>query len=133
MATYTTNFNPRSPHRERHRKFFEMELTRGFQSTLPSQGATMEVAKMATYTTNFNPRSPHRERHFLPLYLPSTTLFQSTLPSQGATYISDDKDKKTGISIHAPLTGSDGYYKSVQLIQRDFNPRSPHRERLLTL
>ena len=56
--------------------------------------------------------------------------FQSTLPSQGATDIvgggsgSDDI-----ISIHAPLTGSDGVTAYRLFIMRNFNPRSPHRER----
>ena len=58
-------------------------LTR-FQSTLPSQGATLSA-----YTA------------FLPC------LFQSTLPSQGATSNDDNIEIWFDISIHAPLTGSD--------------------------
>ena len=82
--------------------------------------------------------------------------FQSTLPSQGAT------DEKFGeflnnfISIHAPLTGSDSQREGVKVTVTvfqstlpsqgatvvdafmrmafgDFNPRSPHRERLLAI
>ena len=34
-----------------------------------------------------------------------------------------------GISIHAPLTGSDGFVPYDTVCQIYFNPRSPHRER----
>ena len=40
-----------------------------FQSTLPSQGATLRVITVDTLIVNFNPRSPHRERHFLKPFL----------------------------------------------------------------
>ena len=85
-------------------------------------------------------------------WLEKRTRFQSTLPSQGATPYMEAGLVMQMISIHAPLTGSDppvcaiwerllisihapltgsdsgghnGHYGRV-----DFNPRSPHRERL---
>ena len=127
-----------------------------FQSTLPSQGATSTAGASALMSADFNPRSPHRERPLVlhPFRLPK--IFQSTLPSQGAT------DEKFGeflnnfISIHAPLTGSDSQREGVKVTVTvfqstlpsqgatvvdafmrmafgDFNPRSPHRERLLAI
>ena len=127
------NFNPRSPHRER-------------------LGARCNLRRYL----DFNPRSPHRERR---VHFPDFAFwlqFQSTLPSQGAT------DEKFGeflnnfISIHAPLTGSDSQREGVKVTVTvfqstlpsqgatvvdafmrmafgDFNPRSPHRERLLAI
>ena len=78
------DFNPRSPHRERHRSYIY----------------TLEKS-------NFNPRSPHRER-LVPLTMAGAAYqFQSTLPSQGATKIVEDVTFSSDISIHAPLTGSD--------------------------
>ena len=35
------------------------------------------------------------------------------------------------ISIHAPLTGSDTSFQSCSRNTKNFNPRSPHRERLI--
>ncbi len=124
------NFNPRSPHRER-------------QSICIAVGAGRDY---------FNPRSPHRERQLCAFHGGHSPLFQSTLPSQGATAIHRQRFGRrafqstlpsqgaTGqktvdifplrISIHAPLTGSDAVPGIVPACPSDFNPRSPHRERL---
>ena len=56
-----------------------------FQSTLPSQGATITELGYMDSLQNFNPRSPHRERRRLVARL----------------------NFRRFISIHAPLTGSD--------------------------
>ena len=80
-----SNFNPRSPHRERLVPLTMRNLLKKFQSTLPSQGATLLRFAPFRFILDFNPRSPHRER-LLPL-LPACYIFL--------------------ISIHAPLTGSD--------------------------
>ena len=103
------DFNPRSPHRERLGDIVVMHSEDEFQSTLPSQGATIYTVSInaasiisihapltgsdfllfsaAVAINNFNPRSPHRER------------CQST----------GEDSRAVNISIHAPLTGSDGY------------------------
>ena len=101
------NFNPRSPHRERPSLLFRCP-------NLPY----------------FNPRSPHRERRLSVTIHVHNKVFQSTLPSQGATGLETGEYIVKQISIHAPLTGSDGH--EVQMVWRRsyFNPRSPHRERL---
>ena len=80
-----SNFNPRSPHRERLVPLTMAGAAYQFQSTLPSQGATLLRFAPFRFILDFNPRSPHRER-LLPL-LPACYIFL--------------------ISIHAPLTGSD--------------------------
>ena len=100
------NFNPRSPHRERPSLLFRCP-------NLPY----------------FNPRSPHRERRLSVTIHVHNKVFQSTLPSQGATGLETGEYIVKQISIHAPLTGSDGH--EVQMVWRRsyFNPRSPHRER----
>ena len=64
---------------------------------------------------------------FFHIYL---LLFQSTLPSQGATKSTSSYTAKILISIHAPLTGSDFLVVLIPLTLGNFNPRSPHRERL---
>ena len=79
-----------------------------FQSTLPARGATAgTTAPTATYGQ-----------------------FQSTLPARGATKTSDASSKSSLISIHAPRTGSDMHRACRNLSMTNFNPRSPHGERL---
>ena len=56
-----------------------------FQSTLPSQGATSRLSSSVLSALDFNPRSPHRERPGEYIVKQETEQFQSTLPSQGAT------------------------------------------------
>ena len=142
------DFNPRSPHRERH---VDKPITELFQSTLPSQGATAEGLKIRAdlLISIHAPLTGSDETSFLisvvllisihaPLtgsdgrpvgkviapYVFQSTLpsqgatlesvrsntsfkFQSTLPSQGATDVQALYNSLLSISIHAPLTGSD--------------------------
>ena len=124
-------FNPRSPHGER-----------------------LRFRKLRHLSCHFNPRSPHGERHAVSASKTSILVFQSTLPARGATtlksvcygriyYISihaprtgSDTAKirlsgtSTTISIHAPRTGSDIGFQIKPVSPADFNPRSPHGERL---
>ena len=192
-----TDFNPRSPHRERLIVFtFDVFVTI-FQSTLPSQGAT-EIDRYPASAGTISIHAPLtgsdpeqlRSRHIHKIFqstLPSQGatvhnlgyefmfVFQSTLPSQGATSYRVRRKNNTRISIHAPLTGSDyicgqhGYtwiisihapltgsdagsdasvvqweisihaphtgsdrrHTATSTSYRHFNPRSPHRERLM--
>ena len=130
----------------------KIDNSTGFQSTLPSQGATNGRKRLHAGTAYFNPRSPHRERHRKLKRKSLHKIFQSTLPSQGATVSWQRAPARRNISIHAPLTGSDLqfifergllplfqstlpsqgatllYLSSLGLCQY-FNPRPPHRER----
>ena len=57
--------------------------------------------------------------------------FQSTLPARGATFPLPARCQIQTISIHAPRTGSAPPVSSGRGVCRvDFNPRSPHGERL---
>ena len=102
-------FNPRSPHGERPGRSKMTTLTRDisihaprtgsdtgchaqtrqrriFQSTLPARGATNTAGvDIDVQNANFNPRSPHGERR----------------------RVSGSTKPVSGISIHAPRTGSD--------------------------
>ena len=57
-------FNPRSPHRERLCSMICSTKALAFQSTLPSQGATLSAFPAPLTFLHFNPRSPHRERRY---------------------------------------------------------------------
>ena len=101
------NFNPRSPHGERHKYIIAHSGDVVFQSTLPARGATSSTARSPHSAYDFNPRSPHGER-------------RRTLDNQIA---------RAFISIHAPRTGSDPFCTVWLDFLSDFNPRSPHGER----
>ena len=56
---------------------------------------------------DFNPRSPHGERLARKSVGSTSVGFQSTLPARGATWSECRSARRSGISIHAPRTGSD--------------------------
>ena len=123
------DFNPRSPHRERRLASRNFKKLCNFNPRSPHRERRLATST-AYQMEYFNPRSPHRERPPQSLHFQSYTKFQSTLPSQGATFsvvpvsqlaifqstlpsqgATGMKCKWCGaevISIHAPLTGSDG-------------------------
>ena len=128
-------------------------LRRQFQSTLPARGATASCPSHPAPPAHFNPRSPHGERRGISYPSFYRKLFQSTLPARGATArrwtacglygISihaprtgsdlcavDQPHAGDGISIHAPRTGSDVRRRPAPCRRWNFNPRSPHGERL---
>ena len=150
--SHETDFNPRSPHRERpppdappppeppisihapltgsdSDAFCMKRFHCRFQSTLPSQGATLPTILYRRHTYLFQSTLPSQGATLILLSRGTMRIFQSTLPSQGATYASVVSSNSNGISIHAPLTGSDraGGFDYSQIFH--FNPRSPHRER----
>ena len=132
MIATGIDFNPRSPHGERHSPHAARLAPPRFQSTLPARGATQHLPPCEENCRDFNPRSPHGERlpvcaAFLELHafqstlpargatfvfppLPKLAKFQSTLPARGATRESVSLYSSAGISIHAPRTGSDGSF-----------------------
>ena len=63
------------------------------------------------------------------IYWLRVCLFQSTLPLRGATGHLQRGQKDTGISIHAPLAGSDIVPNRTLYESFNFNPRSPCGER----
>ena len=102
-----TNFNPRSPHGER-------------QPTLPARGATVydfnprsphgerrRRRRERRCHKDFNPRSPHGERPDENGNSRPKRLFQPTLPARGATFFFVRQAGFIHISTHAPRTGSD--------------------------
>ena len=132
----SSNFNPRSPHGERHHVPVILPLGEGvfqstlpargateilciskesarFQSTLPARGATERRGLKMADIANFNPRSPHGERRRSISCSKSLTVFQSTLPARGATRWEQRGAGRRSISIHAPRTGSDGVHRRV--------------------
>ena len=126
-----SHFNPRSPHGERRISAVTSSAISRFQPTLPARGATARQPGLRCRSQDFNPRSPHGERPYpIPGYM-VLALFQPTLPARGATFSVPSFPNGQQISTHAPRTGSDNPLLPPMHLEIDFNPRSPHGERLI--
>ena len=125
------DFNPRSPHGER-RPWCSALGDNGllFQPTLPARGATTGRMPESAPARDFNPRSPHGERRKLVKRGCFRFDFNPRSPHgerpRGRLLIR----RRSGISTHAPRTGSDARPACRSRRGSDFNPRSPHGERL---
>ena len=123
------DFNPRSPHGERHRDAFKPSHVCSFQSTLPARGATgMYAADFYLVEISIHAPRTGSDGGFI-TDDDGTTTFQSTLPARGATTKMADVPLAIQISIHAPRTGSDTPRPVAAHSCTYFNPRSPHGER----
>ena len=104
----------------------------GFQSTLPAWGATLIRAATSSSVPNFNPRSPHGER--LPMLLLAAT---ALLISIHAPRMGSDRHRRGHKSGHLrfqstlPAWGATSLWINLFYHFTDFNPRSPHGERLI--
>ena len=125
-----THFNPCSPCGERRKLILTPYIRYLFQSTLPLRGATALPSAIVLGRSDFNPRSPCGER----LALVKTTIDWLGISIHAPLAGSDDVDKKirdlSDISIHAPLAGSDMTESNPVIVFANFNPRSPCGERL---
>ena len=142
-----------SPHGERLYWTYLSKSSRYFNPRSPNGERPCPVAALYSVNRYFNPRSPHGERLRADAKAATMPTFQSTLPARGATrwtrwtrrFLSisihaprtgsdadgcAQGDSARSISIHAPRTGSDGVIGHKRFSQIDFNPRSPHGERL---
>ena len=76
---------------------------------------------------DFNPRSPYGERRAVAAICCCLRRFQSTLPLRGATAVRRPSVRRRGISIHAPLTGSDRCFFFDVVITNRFQSTLPLR------
>ena len=131
FTSMCSNFNPRSPHGERRGTLAFIIGAAIFQPTLPARGATADGAEKATWLRNFNPRSPHGERR-RGLFIGMRTQDISThAPRTGSDILRGAcLSRAFIISTHAPRTGSDSAAGCGFRRRMNFNPRSPHGERL---
>ena len=123
------NFNPRSPHGERPRGAGGGDGDAKFQPTLPARGAT-------------GPIRPAGQHHLISTHAPRTgsdnpsalfgyeiEAFQPTLPARGATWT--DSTSWATPSDFNPRSPHGERLRPRQILPHgaDFNPRSPHGER----
>ena len=109
-ASARRDFNPRSPHGERRTQVMTTSSSLTFQSTLPARGATMKQERASRIC-----------------------LFQSTLPARGATVSSNSIIKTKTFQSTLPARGATPTISGSLASSFDFNPRSPHGERLRRL
>ncbi len=124
------HFNPRSPHGERPVSIWKPKTRKQFQSTLPARGATPgEHGESGLEGISIHAPRTGSDRYSFWLEK-ELEKFQSTLPARGATRFRTLYRNLLMISIHAPRTGSDRGLLYHIRPDVDFNPRSPHGERL---
>ena len=123
------NFNPRSPYGERLQYIAAGAEFVQISIHAPLTGSDYSRLGRTALRSDFNPRSPYGERRLAICAPDRHLLFQSTLPLRGATVHVVDDSGVLGISIHAPLTGSDCFPPYPISGRRHFNPRSPYGER----
>ena len=105
--TTLSNFNPRSPRRERPAYYVLYHRESSISIHAPREGSDVCVNDFGSCFVYFNPRSPRRERPIRAFFCRANVQFQSTLPEKGATQFSMIPSPFSGISIHAPREGSD--------------------------
>ena len=123
-------FNPRSPHGERRQTAptFGRPIL-DFNPRSP-HGERLAVARDSSKGGKFQPTLPARGATFYNVCYSSIAVFQPTLPARGATDSPWTGLQSVNISTHAPRTGSDANTTISLHGERNFNPRSPHGERL---
>ncbi len=124
------NFNPRSPHGERPPADRRAAGAADFNPRSP-HGERRFTRGVLAAGTDFNPRSPHGERRSGMYQTPAWRKISIHAPRTGSDFWGGGLFLPPPISIHAPRTGSDLPWPSADSqAVRDFNPRSPHGERL---
>ena len=102
----------------------------GFQSTLPAWGETKASAERRGIA-EISIHSPRMGRDMgVNTAMLGGSRFQSTLPAWGETNKDDTLLLRRAISIHSPRMGRDSGSPSGPARHEDFNPLSPHGERL---
>ncbi len=151
-ALGTMDFNPRSPHGERHRGLCQRWTALRFQPTLPARGATAlaPVSSSSGCISTHAPRtgsdasrlfcstlrcniSTHAPRTGSDAITRSASFscipFQPTLPARGATNFSSSVMYLPRFQPTLPARGATAGRKGGTRRGAHFNPRSPHGER----
>ena len=124
------DFNPRSPHGERHGSQIKPGNPRRISIHAPRTGSDRLNLARYQHIGNFNPRSPHGERHSRPMPRAlMSSYFNPRSPHGERQRVDVANVPNQEISIHAPRTGSDRALVYDASVIQNFNPRSPHGER----
>ena len=129
--TCRINFNPRSPHGERHTLDEDVTYAIDISIHAPRTGNDWLSVSIVAVVSDFNPRSPHGERRARANGILIVLCISIHAPRTGSDRAAAVRAWNNDISIHAPRTGSDGGKPCTTSSFTNFNPRSPHGERLI--
>ena len=130
-ASITTfsDFNPRSPHGERHCHFVFGVGVRRISTHAPRTGSDGDFIHLHASRCDFNPRSPHGERPRVRCnpYAPLIR-FQPTLPARGATAQSSScYAHRTKFQPTLPARGATKNFRNCRKSSYVFQPTLPAR------
>ena len=126
----TTDFNPRSPHGERHGGSRLREGKENISIHAPRTGSDISPLSFTKYLLSFQSTLPARGAT-----TPTTSgtpfgwRFQSTLPARGATLNLFPKATAIRFQSTLPARGATSGWRGYACAISYFNPRSPHGER----
>ena len=124
------DFNPRSPHGERHVRCKPERLCARISTHAPRTGSDTQTPSTGSLSSVFQPTLPARGATKRGCGKHSTIMISTHAPRTGsdcAGYLKKVNYKE--ISTHAPRTGSDNQRFGSLIALYHFNPRSPHGER----
>ena len=102
-----------------------------FQPTLPARGATPDNQQWQAVVQYFNPRSPHGERQSPRFSKNKTGRISTHAPRTGSDAPAPDNTQaQFEFQPTLPARGATINRSFLSVLQVDFNPRSPHGERL---
>ena len=101
------NFNPRSPHGERHASISYRHPRFFISIHAPRMGSDRTSMAAERPWRYFNPRSPHGERHTTFGASSGGSYISIHAPRMGSDNLHGLKVFRSNISIHAPRMGSD--------------------------
>ena len=129
-STRSAYFNPRSPHGERPMPAFGRPASTLISIHAPRTGSDRLPPSRPLPCLRFQSTLPARGATNAVFITSDTTIFQSTLPARGATGKSELGAALALFQSTLPARGATGRGLHQRGRDADFNPRSPHGERL---
>ena len=127
----STYFNPRSPHGERPANSGYMAAKQAISIHAPRMGSDLPKIWLVPVILIFQSTLPAWGATVDCLTLSNTKLFQSPLPAWGATIRRSELTRNhRRFQSTLPAWGATYRPLSISVSCRNFNPRSPHGERL---
>ena len=125
-----SNFNPRSPHGERPHAVYLPKKGIGISIHAPRTGSDVGADPGRDGQHRISIHAPRTGSDLLRLQKNARSTISIHAPRTGSDVVRPHWRFQHDISIHAPRTGSDCFWRNGGRRRGDFNPRSPHGERL---
>ena len=129
-GTGTPHFNPRSPHGERLRREVPLHLLHRISIHAPRTGSDRASSRWRPLASNFNPRSPHGERPGRTAQACALHNFNPRSPHGERPSIRASATPPNTFQSTLPARGATSTLPARGATATNFNPRSPHGERL---